>query len=101
MKNMNQNQTELSSENIPLSFKDLYEQYDNSMLSALYPKMPENYFEDKDLLLIENDKNIIDKFVDLPIKPIIRKIDLNNGQDTIGKENKSKTAWQIGISFDF
>ena len=75
----------------------------DSQLSILYPPLPDDYFEGKDVdeLLKRPSTNPIDTIVDtynnLPVKPYIRRRDLNAGDESA----KSKHAWEIGIKFDF
>lgn len=75
----------------------------DSQLSMLYPPLPDDYFEGKDVdeLLKRPSTNPIDTIVDtynnLPVKPYIKRRDLNAGDESA----KSKHAWEIGISFDF
>lgn len=80
-----------------------YKKQDNSDLSLLYPELPKDYFRDKGDVF-EKRKNPIEKVIDeynnLPIKPYIKKRDLNNTDDAPG-ENKPVDAYEIGIRIDF
>ena len=75
----------------------------DSQLSMLYPPLPDDYFEGKDVdeMLKRPSTNPIDNIVDaynnLPVKPYIKRRDLNDGDESA----KSKHAWEIGIKFDF
>lgn len=91
----------MSDEKIILTLAEQFEQIqkEQSNLSALYPPLPDDYFE-KHPIEFAKEKNIIDKYRDLPIQPFIRKIDLNDKEGT-DEENKLHNAWQIGLNFEF
>lgn len=88
---------EKTSSNIVLSFEDLFYSLSDDNIDKLYPSMPDKEIEHYADNVMFNPKNLVDSYNDLPIKPIIRSVDLNCGQD----ELKPKTAWQIGFEFDF
>ena len=89
-------------EKVDLSLSAAWLKRDNQ-LSMLYPTLPDDYFEGKDVdeMLKGPSTNPIDNIVDtynnLPVKPYIKRRDLNDGDESA----KSKHVWEIGIKFDF
>ena len=78
-----------------LSFEELYYSLSNENTNMLYPKTTDDQAQQYANELTTT--NPFDKFDTLPIKPVIRTIDLNAEDEN----TKPKTAWQIGFEFDF
>lgn len=68
---------------------------DQSVLSCLFPPLPDDYFERHlDVVLVKPEKQ------KPKVRPFVKRVDLNNSEDSPG-ENKPFNAWEIGVNFDF
>ena len=68
---------------------------DESVLSCLYPSLPDDYFEKHPDAVLGKKKK------EKPsVRPFVGRIDLNNDQN-LDEDNKPKNAWEIGFKFDF
>ncbi len=88
-------------EKVILSFKDMIGKNDAAR-ELLFPPLPDNYFEGKDMdQILQKPLNPIEKVVDkynsLPVKPYIKRRNLNCDDEQAAE----KAAWEIGISIDF
>lgn len=69
----------------------------------LYPSLPDNYFDGKDIDAMLRQEptspiaRMVKKYIESPIKPYIRRVDLNEG-DGDCPEN---SAWEIGVEVKF
>jgi hypothetical protein len=68
---------------------------DESMISALYPSLPDDYFEKHPEIRLGPEIKDASK-----IRPFIRRRDLNNNPE-IYEDNKPRYAWEIGVEVDF
>lgn len=79
-----------------LSFRELVEGQSDD-LSSISPageyEVPEG--------ILEDERNPVEKILDgydsLPVRPFVRRENLNNGDDTAPE----KHAWEIGVEIDF
>lgn len=89
----------------PEKIKTLWDSLEENadIYQKLYPTIPDGYFDGKDIdaILKKQSSNPIDrmvkKYIESPIKPYIRRRNLNSGED----DCPEKTAWEIGISISF
>ena len=83
-----------------LSYVNWLASLDDNDISALYQPLPNDYFADKPNAL-KKQLNPIDaavkKYIDAPIKPYIRRKDLNEGDIDAPEKN----AIEIGVKFEF
>lgn len=97
----NENKVQESPERIKTLWDSIEENAD--IYEKLYPSLPDNYFDGKDIdaILKKEPTNPIDrmvkKYIESPIKPYIRRVDLNEG-DGDCPEN---SAWEIGVEVSF
>lgn len=68
---------------------------DESVLSCLFPPLPDDYFETHPEVRLEKPK-----WKKPPVMPYIKRVDLNDKKDEFD-ESKPVYAWEIGIKVDF
>lgn len=76
-----------------LSFRDMYEaQVEDPALSLLYPT------RDASDGRLEERASPIEEYAGMPVRPFIRKIDLNAGEEY---DVRPCDAWLAGVEIDF
>lgn len=99
----------ISSENaVPLTFKEyaiseLTDKNKQDMFDKLYGyDRNEISKTETDSIMFKKPENIIDKYNNMPIKPVIKSVDLNNQyKKEFDEYNKPKTAYVIGLEMKF
>ena len=101
-------ETNKLSNSIPSSFEDyvaneLNDKSKQNAIDKLYGyDRNEISRTEADSIMFKKPENIIDKYNNMPIKPVIKSVDLNNqNKKEFDEYNKPKTAYVIGLEMKF
>ena len=93
---MEGNPEQLSSSGWDSLFEYYVENYvKEDVLSALYPPVPDGYFDGKDGIFVDSGKKEEPR-----LTPFVHRTDLNNSEDSF-EDNRPKNAWEIGFNWKF